>query len=155
MSAYRNKLNPGLHWYHERYGKEIARMVRPRNAKRSRGDDITFPEFIEYIVDSGKYKGFFDEHWRPMYQLAYPCIINYDFIGKFETLHDDITYVLQKAYGLDPVDDSPFKHTSKKTDKSVVASFFKDVPASDIEKLKEIYALDFQLFNYSTDLPTT
>ena len=90
-----------------------------------------------------------------MYQLAYPCIVNYDFIGKFETLHEDITYVLQKAYGLDPVDDSSFKDISRKTDKSIVATFFKDVPASDVEKIKEIYALDFQLFNYSTDLPRT
>ena len=155
MSAYRNKLNPGLPWYHQRYGQEIARMVRPSKAKRSRGDDITFPEFIKYIVQSGKYKGYFDEHWRPMYQLAYPCIIKYDFIGKIETLHDDITYVLQKAYGLDLVDDSPFKKISRKTNMSTVATFFKDVPASDIEKLKEIYALDFQLFNYSTALPTT
>ena len=90
-----------------------------------------------------------------MYQLAYPCIIKYDFIGKTETLHDDITYVLQKAYGLDLVDDSPFKKISRKTNMSTVATFFKDVPASDIEKVKEIYALDFRLFNYSTALPTT
>ena len=153
MSAYRNKLNPGIPWYHERYGRDIALMLRSGKSRRSRGDDITFAEFIRYIVQTGKYKGFFDEHWRPMYQLAYPCIVKYDFIGKFETLHEDIQYVLNKAYGLNEVDDTPFKNISRSTNYSVVADFFKEIPQSDINQLREVYALDFQLFDYSTDIP--
>ena len=155
VSAYRNKLNPGIPWYHERYGRDIAMMLRSGKSRRSRGDDITFAEFVRYIAQTGKYKGFFDEHWRPVYQLAFPCIVNYDFIGKLQTQHEDIKYVLNKAYGLNPVDDTPFKHVSRSTDGSLVADYFKDISQSDIDELREIYSLDFQLFDYSTDIPKT
>ena len=117
------------------------------------GNDVTFPEFVRYIIDLHRKRRTFDEHWRPMYKLAFPCQINYDYIGKFETLHHDIKSVLKLAYRLDSVDDSAFNDVTQRTNTSIIAQFYSHVSASDIEALKDVYSLDFQMFNYSSEVP--
>ncbi len=155
MSAYRDKLNPGQDWYHVRYGRDIALQQRTGPSRRTRGDDITFPEFISYIVRTGAQKHFFNEHWRPMYLLTYPCLVQYDFLGKLESFHDDALYVLQKAYSRtkETLDRLQLQHLSRKHNRFAIEKFYRDIPPEQLEKLAEIYALDFELFDYPTTPP--
>ncbi len=148
-------MNPGYPWYHERYGREIVQSFRYGKKRHQNmiGNDVTFPEFIRYIIDLHNKRRTFDEHWRPMYKLASPCRIHYDYIGKFETLHHDIETVLKLAYRLKSVDESTFNGVTPTTNHSIIAHFYNQIPASDIEALKEVYSLDFQMFNYSTEIP--
>ena len=94
LSAYRNKFeNKQNTYFHEKFGKLIVKRFR-KNASNSSGNDVTFAEFVEYIL-SPKTKKPLNEHWRPIHELCSPCQIKFDMIGKFETLQHDSNYILK------------------------------------------------------------
>ena len=66
------------------------------------GHDVTFPEFVKYIILSEKRRIYRDRHFTPMYEHCRPCQIPYDFIGKFESFKKDISFLIDvwnKGYG--------------------------------------------------------
>ena len=50
----------------------------------------SFPEFIDYVCAVG------NEHWQPFYMHCNYCGINYEMIGRMETLDDDLIYIAQE-----------------------------------------------------------
>ena len=114
---------------------------------------MTFPEFIQYVVDLHKDHGIFNEHWVPQYQITFPCAIPYNFIGKFETLYQDMDFVVRKLYKLNETTSLPFSAWKTATDESKIARFYKDIPRENIDLLREIYKYDFMLYGYSMDIP--
>ncbi|XP_060076869.1 carbohydrate sulfotransferase 11-like [Ylistrum balloti] len=67
------------------------------------GHDITFPQFIKYVIESEKTGRHTDRHFTPIYEHCRPCQIPYDFIGKMETFANDSLILLNawnKRYGI-------------------------------------------------------
>ena len=155
VSAFTNKLNPGKPWYHQRYGKTIIRKYRhnPSVHALATGAGVTFQDFIKYIVGLHKNHDMFDEHWVPQHKLSNPCFIPYRFIGKFETLHTDMEFVVHKLFNASVSETELFKKSQKATDDLTIATFYRNIPRKDIDILREIYKYDFMLFNYSTSVP--
>ena len=60
------------------------------------GFDVTFPESIKYILY--QYESFFriNVHFAPMRHICDPCLTYFEYVVKFETLKDDITYLINK-----------------------------------------------------------
>ena len=84
------------HW--EKYAPDIIRTFRnnPSEVSLNYGHDLKFSEFLKYVIE-----GFFsdekeNEHVRPMHFNCNPCQLEYDFIGKLETLPTDIKYLLRQ-----------------------------------------------------------
>ena len=152
VSAFRNKLNPGRPWYRERFGGEIKKKYRKPIEYESLGE-VTFPEFVRYIIDLHNEGGYFDEHWTPQYKIVNPCFLSYDYIGKFETFHSDLEYVLKSAYK-DSNAFAFFRYEEQTTSmmSNTTKEFFKQITEEQIRKLKEIYLLDFEFFGYDKDL---
>ena len=97
LSAYKNKFTLSYNTYfHTRYGRKIIRKYRKNPSAESleKGHDVTFQEFIQYLLDP-KTPRPFNEHWRPISELARPCEIQYDVIGKYETMSEDVQYILK------------------------------------------------------------
>ena len=113
-----------------------------------KGNDVTFSEFIKFVTDSDKEM---DGHWRPQHLLSFPCYVNYTFIGKFETLQEDTTYLLQIIYGAKIIKE--VESMKKKTNSAETAKYFADISPEYIEKIRELYKYDFLFYNYSTDIP--
>ena len=110
-SAYRNKFTMSYNTYFpKRFGKQIIKRHRKNPSKKSLklGHDVTFEEFISYILDPNTEQPF-NEHWRPMYKLCFPCLHKYDVIGKYETMSEDVQYILQVSW-------EPFKSKTQYTD---------------------------------------
>lgn len=59
------------------------------------GDDVTFREFVEFITNDTE-NGTRNEHWKPIYELCQPCVVNYNLVSKYETLVEDATEVLER-----------------------------------------------------------
>ncbi|KAK6619860.1 hypothetical protein RUM44_006260 [Polyplax serrata] len=147
LSAYRNKLEQhydSSKYFQARFGKYIIRNFRknPSNVSLSRGDDVTFAEFVRYLLSSDPRH--YNEHWQRVTDLCHPCIIEYDFIGKYDTLLRDSNTLL-KRFGLGfefPVMPKP------STTSSSLKRYYAALESSTLYRLYKIYEMDFRLFGY-------
>ncbi|XP_062401566.1 carbohydrate sulfotransferase 11-like isoform X2 [Sardina pilchardus] len=152
VSAYRNKFTRSYNTaFHKRYGTKIVRRQRPdaRPEALERGDDVSFGEFVRYLVDPATQREEpFNEHWERVHSLCHPCLIHYDVVGKYETLEEDAAYVLKLA-GADGEVRFPASGKSTRTTGELAASYFKDISPVYQRKLYNLYRMDFLLFNYT------
>ncbi|XP_036390037.1 carbohydrate sulfotransferase 11-like [Megalops cyprinoides] len=153
VSAYRNKFTRSYNTaFHKRYGTKIVRRHRPDPEPEAleRGDDVSFEEFVRYLVDPQTQREEpFNEHWERVHALCHPCLIHYDVVGKYETLEQDSRYVLRLA-GAEGEVRFPTSGKSTRTTGDMAAQFFRGISPVYQRKLYNLYRMDFLLFNYST-----
>ncbi|KAK0146498.1 Carbohydrate sulfotransferase 11 [Merluccius polli] len=152
VSAYRNKFTrPYNTAFHKRYGTKIIRRHRadPRPDALEAGDDVSFQEFVQYLVDPRTQREEpLNEHWERVHSLCHPCLLHYDVVGKYETLEPDSRAVLGLA-GVEGSVRFPTSGKSTRTDRDMAARFFKNISPFLQRKLFNMYRMDFLLFNYS------
>lgn len=147
LSAYRNKLEQhydSSKYFQARFGKYIIKNFRknPTNVSLAKGDDVTFVEFVNYIVSSDP--SFYNEHWQRVTDLCHPCLIKYDFIGKYDTLTEDSNFLLKH---FQTNFDFPLL-TKPSTTLSNLKKYYNTLDKNAIYKLYKIYEMDFRLFGY-------
>ena len=139
--------------FQERFGKKIIQYFR-RNAQfesLQRGHDVTFPEFIKYVLNAESIEhGHVDRHWTSYTNLCHPCSIDYDFIGKYELFGQDMQEVMSVT-GLDKIVSFP-KSTHRKGQpqtKSALKQYTSTISEQDTKDVCEKFKMDFLLFNYT------
>ncbi|XP_068253876.1 carbohydrate sulfotransferase 14 [Nyctibius grandis] len=144
LSAYRNKFGE-IKEYQQKYGVEIVRRYR-KNGGNSAGDDVTFSEFLRYLLDEEVER--MNEHWMPIYNLCQPCAVRYDFIGSYERLNADANYVLERVQSPSfirfPERQSWYKPVTAET----LQYYLCNTQRRLIKELLPKYILDFSLFAY-------
>lgn len=98
LSAYENKLyQPNLSYW-KAVSRSISFIYRYSNRQRYKyyGFNVTFVEFIKYILKVNDDGVILDEHFRPMHELCNPCIHNFTYIVRLETFKDDFSFVVNK-----------------------------------------------------------
>lgn len=148
LSAYKDKFTRKTNVW-KKYEKKVKRSVRLRVGANATtiadNGEITFQEFITYLIDVNSKGSRVNEHWRHYDSLCHPCNINFDFIGHYGTLEDDAPFVLHEA-GVDQfVSFPPVHFTSTKDD---LERYYSKVPREDIIRLQRIYRRDFEMFGY-------
>lgn len=156
LSAYRNKLEESyVDYFRLHFGTEIVKKFRDNPSPESieKGHDVRFEEFIQYItsLDVKDWKKAFNEHWRPVFDLCFPCHIGYDFVGRYGTLESDASYILEKT-GVSKYVKFPTRKQSysKLPTRDVMQTYYRNISTSHHKKLFEIYKEDFTLFEYET-----
>ncbi|XP_038647075.1 carbohydrate sulfotransferase 14 [Scyliorhinus canicula] len=144
LSAYRNKFGE-IEAYQRRYGMEIVRRYR-KNVGQSRGDDVTFTEFLQYLVDEDVET--MNEHWMPIYNLCQPCAVTYDYIGSYERLQSDARHVLQRVGAPRSVEFPQRQAWYKPITKETLHYYLCKVPQGLLNELLPKYILDFSLYAY-------
>ena len=79
----------------EIYGRKIIRKSAKRHTTgiaNWSSHDVTFSEFIEYILKEGVHEGL-NWHWNTYEDQYRPCSVNYDFIERFKYLPHNANYV--------------------------------------------------------------
>nr|XP_033810322.1 carbohydrate sulfotransferase 14 [Geotrypetes seraphini] len=145
LSAYRNKFGE-IKEYQQKYGVEIVKRYR-KNPGKVKGDDVTFSEFLHYLLDEDVEK--MNEHWMPVYNLCQPCAITYDFIGSYERLREDANYVLDHIKAPAFLQFPERQAWYKPVTKEMQQYFLCNTPQDLIKELMPKYILDFSLFAYS------
>nr|DBA14280.1 TPA: hypothetical protein GDO54_005274 [Pyxicephalus adspersus] len=146
VSAYRDKF---LHYTGVYYGTKIANIIKLKfRGHTNSTEPVSFQEFVHFIVEQ-KPEGL-DKHWRPMHYLCDPCNIDYNVIGRFETLKQDSDYVLQMIGAPSNLKYPEIKkYNESRTDLKISATFFSQLPLHLLQQLLELYKLDLILFGYT------
>ena len=158
LSAYKDKfvhLRPVFvdRKIREFHGTQILKNFRPGASKRAlkKLNDITFREFIEYLVTKGSNKStpVMDWHWDNFVNICGMCAINYDFIGHYETFDQDLAD-FKEAAGLSPEEANRFNvYASNKSDTaSSLLSYYSQIPIEWIDILGQLFRANFEMFNY-------
>uniref|UniRef100_A0ACB8FE52 Carbohydrate sulfotransferase 9 n=1 Tax=Sphaerodactylus townsendi TaxID=933632 RepID=A0ACB8FE52_9SAUR len=153
VSAFRDKFEHPNSYYHPVFGKSIIKKYRYNadGEALTTGSGVQFKEFIQYLLDSHRPIGM-DIHWEQISKLCNPCIINYDFIGKFETLEEDANYFLRLIGAPEDLTYPNFKDrhsTDERTNSEVVRQYLAKIPATERQMIYDFYSLDYLMFNYS------
>jgi len=144
LSAFRDKFETYTTSLYSKLGREIVGKLRKSSESKNTNNLPSFDEFTEYLsnlTDNPQW----DMHWRPIHQVCYPCAIDYDYVGRFETVKEDADYILQQLK-LDKMAEFP-SFSGSKTSKRLT-KYYSQIPRKRIEKLIEIYRPDFDMFNY-------
>ena len=129
---------------------------------------MTFPQFIDHVLSDIKTPQ--SEHWRPQFINCNYCTINYDMIGRVETLKKDLEYISYVNYmkyftsreeqltvnpsgvnGSIKTKTNPQYNKSKRksTTEEKANKYFSTLNSTQLDNLYELYQLDFELFDYS------
>uniref|UniRef100_A0A673GMM9 Carbohydrate sulfotransferase n=1 Tax=Sinocyclocheilus rhinocerous TaxID=307959 RepID=A0A673GMM9_9TELE len=108
---------------------------------------LSFTHFIKYLLDPQTEKEkHFNEHWQQIYRLCHPCQIEYDFVGKLETLDEDTEHLL-KILGMENQICFPPGYRNR-TAANWERDWFANISVADRRKLYNLYEADFRLFGY-------
>ena len=72
-----------------------ANIAKAHN--RTCGKDVSFEEFLLYVVNRALAGQVLDIHWRPAYTSCKPCDVPYSIISKQESYSKDVEYILSKT----------------------------------------------------------
>ena len=105
-------------------------ILLPAVEELQTGSGVTFNEFLQFVVDEGRY-GLISKNWMSIHDMCHPCLVKYNYIAKLETINPEFT---------DSVADS------KSSD--MFQRYYSSVPSKILEGIRDLYALDFELFRY-------
>ncbi len=155
LSAYRDKFQnqhpDNIKMYQKGMGRGIIKKYRKNPSKKSlnRGHDVRFEEFLKYLIASNGKND--NGHWRSIMSNCHPCIINFDFVGKLETMAQDAKYILDKI-SVRKVH-FPQKHfgpTGNNTDEMYKA-YYGNVSTEVLQKIYTLYETDIRMFGYEEE----
>lgn len=82
-------------------GVHIISLTRanPKTLSQRCGHDVTFLEFIQYVVEIGHSFKYWnqDKHWLPASDICDPCYFKPTIIGKQETFKTDFIYTMEEV----------------------------------------------------------
>ena len=150
LSAYRDKFERPHRYYHQHFGRIIEMKYGHIPDNQSKGDNVTFEQFVHFIIDSVP-KGY-DHHWRPISILCNPCHISYDYIAKLETSYEDYPHIFAQLKNLTDSKRSALQDMRQYravTDFDLVNEYYKSIPSEHMTIFKTIYNLDALLLGYT------
>ncbi|XP_068811715.1 carbohydrate sulfotransferase 8 isoform X2 [Struthio camelus] len=153
VSAFRDKFEHPNNYYHPVFGKAIISRYRVNATKEAlrTGSGVKFKEFIQYLLDVHRPVGM-DIHWDHVNRLCSPCLIDYDFVGKFESMEDDANFFLHLIGAPQNLTFPKFKdrHSNEeRTTTKITQHYFAQLSPSQRQRSYDFYYMDYLMFNYS------
>ncbi|XP_042208731.1 carbohydrate sulfotransferase 11-like isoform X1 [Homarus americanus] len=139
LSAYKNKIKGPQKKFQQKTVYNYAKKIRP-NVKRS---DIQWTEFVDYLNNGGDRK---NRHWNVFARHCYLCSIEYDIVGKYETLGVDSEHFLRRVRAPEWLH-FPEYHPTKTS--SELQKYMRNLTKMQIDRLYRTYEKDFRLFQYT------
>ena len=95
LSAYVDKLFTPNTLFWRITGRFIAQRFRSNASKESLmcGHDVTFPEFVKYVIYSQSTGDHLNGHFIPSHDQCDMCTLPYRYIGHLETIKEDMPFI--------------------------------------------------------------
>ncbi|XP_014797581.1 PREDICTED: carbohydrate sulfotransferase 8 [Calidris pugnax] len=153
VSAFRDKFEHPNNYYHPVFGKAIISRYRVNATKEAlrTGSGVQFKEFIQYLLDVHRPVGM-DIHWDHVNRLCSPCLIDYDFVGKFESMEEDANFFLHLIGAPQNLTFPKFKdrHSNEeRTTPKITQQYFAQLSPAQRQRSYDFYYMDYLMFNYS------
>jgi len=148
VSAYRDKfeLAKKYAYVYSMYTSKILGLRTSAEAEGARRP--TFSEFVDYLLRVPVQQ--FNDHWVPYWLHCHVCEMEYDIIGKMETIEDDMEFIADRS-GLAATNMSlPWTNRRNSGDK-VSLQYFSNLTVNQVLGLYRIYKLDFEMFSYRVE----
>ncbi|KAF2352665.1 Sulfotransferase, partial [Trinorchestia longiramus] len=110
--------------------------------------DPTFEEFVRYLIGANPAK--LDEHWKSIHLYCQVCRVRYEFVLRYENLHDEATAFVQhlKSEGVLPQHFALHHDNKGGTSDHVIRKYLSLLPAQLLDKLISMYKSDLDIFDY-------
>ena len=134
--------------YWKDYQEKIKQVLMSRTSlpNETYSGKVTFEQFATYLVLRRREGGLFQEHWREQYKLCHPCRIQFDYIGRYETMAEDAMFILKKTNLENMVNFPEWQPTDTR---ELMQKYYSTLSLLRIRQLQSIYSNDFELFDYS------
>ena len=158
LSAYDNKFKGASaqsSWYHEHMGEYIVNEYRNhgKTVENVKGDDVSFKELVEMLSNPNEHSDQrYDPHFWNMHASCYPCLVDYDYIAKVETMEYDSDVIIKKL--VPKVDiHLPFLNKNNKNlhERDYVHAAYSTLPDALLTNLSAVYYKDMEVFGYEFD----
>ncbi|KAK7891005.1 hypothetical protein WMY93_022968 [Mugilogobius chulae] len=139
-------------YYHPVFGRPIISKYRANATRKAlrTGAGVTFREFVRYLLDVKRPVGM-DIHWEPVTQMCSPCLMRYNFIGKFENLEKEANFLLRN---IDAPENLTFPDVkdrnplAERTSAEITQRYFAQLDAAERQKVYDFYYMDYLMFDY-------
>lgn len=154
VSAFRDKfeLAKPYAYIYNHYAADVINIANEHNPKPRVGHRVirrpTFSEFVDYLLRTPVDQ--YNDHWVPYWLHCHLCEIEYDVIGKMETINEDIDFITEKS-GLAALNVTLPWANRRASKENLSLEYFKQLSQTQVEKLYQIYLPDFQMFGYEAD----
>jgi hypothetical protein len=145
----------------ERLSKKIINIHYKRESnKEKKNMQVSFPQFMDYLL----FRVAYDPHLKALYHICHPCDIQYDYIVKMETFHEDVYNINQRirmahdsefaadpdALALPERRDMPYFNLTDETwIQEILYSKYSKIKSDKLLKAFDLFSIDIFLFNYS------
>jgi len=151
LSAYKDK---AFDEFRGGLGRRVYSFLQKTNRTEQFTDyDVeSFHRFLAYLNARGAEAGASGDigirvrHWTRYFDICRVCDVNWDFVGKVESIVEDAAYML-KEVNLSHIVEYPYYR--KATDTSMIKKYFTGLTKEGMERLYETFKLDFDLFQYA------
>ena len=159
VSAYRDKFRTYNKWtkhFQLRYGRRIVLLYRGNDATveaLKRGHDVTFEEFLTFIVDNVIPEAErINPHWDTYQHLCHPCHVKYDHVIKFETLEEDNSAILKRYFSVSNATEFfPKRNMKSVPSKDIMMQYYSNISKALVSKIYNMFKVDMDMFGY--DIP--
>jgi len=148
VSAYRDKfeLAKKYAYIYSHYANKILSLSSPLEVKKMRRP--TFSEFVNYLLREPVHK--FNDHWVPYWLHCHVCELEYDIIGKMETIGEDMEFIAEES-GLAAANISLPWANKRGSGHQISLDYFQGLSLTQVKRLYEIYKPDFEMFGYTAE----
>jgi len=145
VSAYRDKfeLSKKYAYVYTMYASKILGLKSLTDTQRVRRP--TFSEFVDYLLRVPVQQ--FNDHWVPYWLHCHVCEMEYDIIGKMETIADDMEFIAERS-GLAATNITLPWTNRRNSGDNISLKYFRDLSVDQVMGLYRIYKLDFEMFGY-------
>ena len=134
---------------HDRYRRRSAVLDGAEHS-------VSFVEFVRFLTDRGLIDSQrFNAHWAPVSELCRPCHVRYDYVVKLEQFNTEAWQLWNALYRTPPAVLPTTIHRNSRavrTSYDVTVTYLRQLSRRQVRRLLRLYADDFRLFNYSTDM---
>jgi len=150
VSAYRDKfeLAKKYAYVYTMYAGKILGLPSSVDIESQRVKRPTFSQFVDYLLRVPVQQ--YNDHWIPYWLHCHVCEVEYDIIGKMETISDDMEFIVEKS-GLAATNISLPWTNRRNSGEGISLKYFRTLTSDQVRGLYRIYKLDFEMFGYQVE----